>query len=62
MKWGVSMKQQDTYKEVKVFKFPGMTVRVHIPDLTEEERSRRMKAIEREAANILKVAEMIKSK
>ena len=45
---------QDTYKEVRTFCFPDMTVRVHIPDLTSEEREKRMKTIHREAANLLK--------
>ena len=45
---------QDTYKEVKTFKFPNMTARVHIPDLTPEEKARRMKAIYQAAANLLK--------
>ena len=45
---------QDTYKEVRTFSFPGMTVRVHIPDLTDEERIRRMKSIHNQAANLLR--------
>ncbi len=45
---------KDTYKEVRTFEYPGMTVRVHIPDLTPEERARRMKAIHNQAANLLK--------
>lgn len=44
----------DTYKEIRAFQFPNMTVRVHIPDLTPEERSRRMTAIHNQAANLLK--------
>lgn len=44
----------DTYKEVRTFNFPGMVARVHIPDLTEEERSKRMKLIHTQAANLLK--------
>lgn len=48
------VKTQDTYKEVRTFEFPGMTARVHIPDLTSEERSRRMVAIHNQAANLLK--------
>ena len=44
----------DTYKEVKEIQFPGMVARVHIPDLTPEERSRRMKRIKEAAANLLK--------
>ena len=45
---------EDTYKEVRVFEYPGITVRVHIPELTSEERAERMKIIHREAANLLK--------
>ena len=48
------MSEPDTYKEVRTFAFPGMTVRVHIPELTSEERAERMKTIHREAANLLK--------
>lgn len=44
----------DTYKEIRTFEFPGMIARVHIPDLTPEERSRRMKIIHQAAANLLK--------
>ena len=44
----------DTYKEVKTFHFPGMVVRVHIPSLTEEERSARMKRIHMQAEKLLK--------
>ena len=47
------MKQKDTYKEVKVFHYDNAVVRVHIPDLTDEERARRMKEIERAAAQLL---------
>lgn len=46
--------QADTYKEVKTFTYPNMTVRVHIPDLTEEERNRRMQKIHTAAAELLK--------
>lgn len=48
------MKTPDTYKEVRTFEFPGMVARVHIPDLTPEERSARMKSIHNQAANLLK--------
>lgn len=44
----------DTYKEVKTFSFENMTVRVHIPELTTEERTRRMKKIHTAAAELLK--------
>lgn len=45
--------QPDTYKEVKVFTYPDITIRVHFPDLTEDERTRRMKAIEKAAVALL---------
>ena len=44
----------DTYKEVKTFTYPNMVVRVHIPDLSGEERTQRMKAIQKAAAELLK--------
>ncbi len=47
------MKQEDTYKEVRVIEFPQGTARVHIPDLTAEERARRMKRIAESAALLL---------
>ena len=37
--------QADTYKEVKAFEYPNMTIRVHIPDLSDVERNRRMKQL-----------------
>lgn len=49
--------QADTYKEVRTFTYPNMTVRVHIPDLSEEERKRRMKAVYQAAAELLKSKE-----
>ena len=48
------MKMADTYKEVRTIQFPGMIARVHIPDLTPEERNHRMQAIHKAAANLLK--------
>lgn len=50
------MKNQDTYRETKVFTFPNMTARVHIPDITPDERERRMKNIHKAAANLLRKA------
>lgn len=47
-------KSADTYKETREFNFPNMTVRVHIPDIAEKERTRRMKAIHNAAAELLK--------
>lgn len=51
----------DTYKEVKVFEYPDMTIRVYIPDLTEEERNRRMERIKKSAAALL-MSEMQRQK
>ncbi len=45
---------QDTYKEAKIFNFPGMVVKVHIPDLTPEERKKRMDIVRAAAAALLK--------
>ena len=55
-------KGQDVYKEVKVFEFPGMIVRVHIPDLEASERTRRMKRIHEAAAKVLQEEERVKAK
>nr|DAZ38697.1 MAG TPA: hypothetical protein [Caudoviricetes sp.] len=48
-----SMKQQDTYGEPTIFEFPGMTVRVYRPILTDEERAKRMEEIKKAAAALL---------
>lgn len=48
------MAGRDVYKEVRTFRFPNMVVRVHIPDLTEEERERRMKRVHAAAESLLK--------
>ncbi len=57
----MSSRVPDTYKEVKVFEYPDMTIRVHIPDLTEDERKRRMKNIEKAAAALI-LSEMQRQK
>lgn len=44
----------DTYKEAVIFHFPGMVARVYIPILDAEEREKRMKAIHRATADVLK--------
>jgi ribosome recycling factor len=44
---------KDTYKEVRVFQYDNAVVRVHIPDLTSEEKSRRMKEVERSAMQLI---------
>lgn len=51
------MKQRDTYKEVRVMEFPGMIARVYIPDISPEERARRMKEIRNAAESLLKSVE-----
>lgn len=44
----------DSYKEIKVFEFSGMIARVYIPDLTSEEKTKRMKSIHKAAEALLK--------
>lgn len=43
-----------TYKEIREFNYPGMRIKVYIPDLTEDERNRRLKLIHNSAAALLK--------
>ena len=47
------MKQADTYKEVRIFQRGNITARVHIPDLTPEERERRLKEIGKAVARLV---------
>lgn len=47
------MSVKDTYKEVKTIQFGQNVARVYIPDLTEEERQRRLREIGRLAAELL---------
>lgn len=47
-------------REVQTFTYPNMVVRVHFPDLTEEENKRRMKRLHQAAAEILKEQEVKK--
>lgn len=47
-------KCQDTYKEIKTFEYPNCIVRVHIPDITEQERAFRMRIIHKSAEVLLK--------
>ena len=47
------MKQADTYKEVRTFHYDNIVARVHIPDISEEERARRMKEIGIAAGKLL---------
>lgn len=45
--------QQDVYGEPTILKYPGMTVRVYRPILTDEERARREKRREQAAVALL---------
>lgn len=47
--------QVDTYKETKVFEFPGWgVIKVQIPDLTAEERNRRRKELAKATEALMK--------
>lgn len=46
--------QEDKYYDPIVITFPNMVARVYRPILTEDERTRRLKAIHTQAANLLK--------
>lgn len=48
-----SVKNEDTYKEVRVFQYGHITARVHIPDLTDAEYERRRKIVEKAAVALL---------
>lgn len=50
------MKTEDTYSTTKVYTYPNAIVRVHIPDLTDEERARRHKTLYKAAEALLKGA------
>ena len=47
------MAKNDIYNEPQIVKFPGMTVRVFRPILTDEERAKRMQRIHDAAARLL---------
>ena len=46
--------QEDKYYDPIIITFPNMVARVYRPILTEEERTRRLKVIHTQAANLLK--------
>lgn len=48
------MKVQDVYKEPILISMPNANIRVFIPELSQEERARRMKAIYRAAESLLR--------
>ena len=47
-------KQNDKYNDPIIITFPNMVARVYSPILEPEEREKRMKAIRRSTANVLK--------
>lgn len=49
-----------TYSKVKTFNIDGCKVRVHFPDLPEEERTKRKNALMKAAERFLKHAERVK--
>ena len=55
------MAKNDTYKEVRIFTYPGWTIKVHIPDLTPAEREARMKILHNAAADLLREQEKKKN-
>jgi hypothetical protein len=48
------LNQEDKYYDPIIITFPDMVARVYRPILTDEERTRRLKAIHTQAANLLK--------
>ena len=50
-------KTEDTYSEVRTFTYPNAIVRVHLPDLTPDERERRMRKVKKAAEDLLKSVE-----
>ena len=47
------MKEKDTYSEVRTIEHGDIVARVHIPELTQEERDRRLKKIGQAASQLL---------
>ena len=45
--------KSDTYKEVRTFHYPNAVARVYVPDITQEERDRRIANISKAAADLL---------
>lgn len=50
---GVVMKRPDTYKEIRTICREDIVARVFIPDLTPEEKERRMRNISKAAGQLL---------
>lgn len=49
--------QRKEYDAVQEFVYPNAIVRVHRPDITQEEHDRRMKQVRKAAENVLKAKE-----
>lgn len=49
----------DGIRETKTFTYPNMIVRVHFPDISEEERERRMNSIRQAACRVLQHKNMM---
>jgi hypothetical protein len=47
-------REKDKIKEVKTYVYPNAIVRLHIPDLTDEERERRMNEFKQATETFLK--------
>jgi len=56
------MANTDTYADVRILEFPGMTVRVHSPRLTEQERQRRMQEIHKQAEKLLREEDLYETR
>ncbi len=50
--------KEQVYTLKKTIKQDGLTARVFIPDITKEERAKRMKAVHKAAADLLKAAQV----
>ena len=50
------------YRVTKTIESPGFIIRVHSPIITEEERTRRMKAIHKAAENLMKKVQTIEAR
>ena len=46
--------QAETYNEIKLFEYPNMTIRVNIPVLSDVERNRKKKQLEKATEALLK--------
>jgi hypothetical protein len=48
------VREKDKIKEVKTYVYPNAIVRLHIPDLTDEERERRMNEFKKATETFMK--------